>query len=40
VNEAFLPNLKNAFILNAVAGSDHCPLGIEIDVDDQDQILN
>jgi len=32
INEAFLPNLKNAFILPEIQGSDHCPLGIEVDV--------
>ncbi|MFW5799904.1 MAG: exodeoxyribonuclease III [Spirochaetota bacterium] len=25
-------NLKSAFILNEVMGSDHCPIGIEIDI--------
>ena len=25
-----LPNLKKAFILKNVLGSDHCPIGIEI----------
>jgi len=25
-----LPNLKKAFILKDVMGSDHCPIGIEI----------
>ena len=24
------PKLKNAFILNAVKGSDHCPVGVEV----------
>lgn len=31
VNEAFLPRVKRAWILNDVMGSDHCPVGIEID---------
>jgi exodeoxyribonuclease-3 len=31
VNEAFLPCVKRAWILNDVMGSDHCPVGIEID---------
>lgn len=30
VSESFLPSLKNAFILNEVMGSDHCPVGIEL----------
>ena len=30
VSENFLPNIKDAFILNEVMGSDHCPVGIEI----------
>jgi exodeoxyribonuclease-3 len=30
VSELFLPNVKDAFILNEVLGSDHCPVGIEI----------
>lgn len=30
VSEAYLPGLKNAFILNEVLGSDHCPVGIEL----------
>lgn len=28
VSEKFLPNIKEAFILNDVFGSDHCPVGI------------
>ncbi len=31
VNEEFLPEIKNAFILQDVMGSDHCPVGIEIE---------
>ncbi|PKB73739.1 MAG: exodeoxyribonuclease III [SAR202 cluster bacterium Io17-Chloro-G7] len=31
VNEAFSPRLKTSFILADVMGSDHCPIGIEID---------
>ena len=31
VNEEFLPRVKDAFILPHVPGSDHCPLGIEIE---------
>jgi exodeoxyribonuclease III len=32
VSEPFLPYVKNAFILEEVTGSDHCPVGIEIEV--------
>lgn len=32
VNEGFLPRVKDAFILQNVVGSDHCPVGIEVDV--------
>lgn len=28
VSEAFTPRLKEAFILNEVLGSDHCPVGV------------
>ncbi len=28
VSEAFTPKLKEAFILNEVLGSDHCPVGV------------
>mgnify|MGYP001047682359 CR=1 FL=1 len=31
VNEGFVPRLKTGFILTDVMGSDHCPIGIEID---------
>jgi exodeoxyribonuclease-3 len=30
VSQHFLPHLKDAFILDQVMGSDHCPVGIEI----------
>lgn len=30
VSKAFMPAIKNAFILNQVMGSDHCPVGIEL----------
>ena len=30
VSPNLLPRLKNAFILSSVFGSDHCPLGIEL----------
>ncbi|NPV00551.1 MAG: exodeoxyribonuclease III [Brevinematales bacterium] len=32
VSEGFLPKVKDAFILPGVQGSDHCPVGIEIEV--------
>lgn len=31
VNKEFAPRIKDAFILQDVYGSDHCPVGIEID---------
>jgi exodeoxyribonuclease-3 len=30
VSPAIIPSLKDAFILNDVMGSDHCPVGIEM----------
>jgi len=30
VSESFLPSVKNAFILDHITGSDHCPVGIEL----------
>ena len=30
VSESFLPQVKDAFILNDTMGSDHCPVGINI----------
>ena len=32
VNKEFLPNIKKAFIMQDVMGSDHCPVGIEINI--------
>ena len=32
VNKEFMPHVKKAFILQDVTGSDHCPVGIEINV--------
>jgi len=32
VNKEFKKNVKNAFIMQDVTGSDHCPVGIEIEV--------
>lgn len=30
VNKEFIPKIKNAFILDEIMGSDHCPIGIDI----------
>jgi len=32
VNREFIQYVKNAFIMQDVTGSDHCPVGIEIDI--------
>ena len=32
IDEALKKNLKEAFILTDVFGSDHCPVGIEIEI--------
>jgi exodeoxyribonuclease-3 len=32
VNEALGPCVRNAFILPEIEGSDHCPIGIELDI--------
>lgn len=32
VNKEFIKNIKNAFVMQDVTGSDHCPVGIEIEV--------
>lgn len=32
ISQNLLPKLKDAFILNDIYGSDHCPVGIEIDI--------
>jgi exodeoxyribonuclease-3 len=32
VNKEFMSNVKNAFIMQDVMGSDHCPIGIEIEL--------
>jgi exodeoxyribonuclease III len=34
VSDDLLPNLRRAFVENAVMGSDHCPVGIEVEVPD------
>jgi len=31
-SQALVGNIKQAFILNEITGSDHCPVGIELDV--------
>jgi exodeoxyribonuclease-3 len=33
VSEALRPRLRKAFILDSIRGSDHCPVGIELDGD-------
>jgi len=33
INKEFLPSLKNAFIMPEVMGSDHCPVGIDLNLD-------
>ena len=30
VSESFLPSVKDAFIMEEISGSDHCPVGIEL----------
>lgn len=32
VSEAIMKNVKNSFILTEVMGSDHCPIGIELEI--------
>jgi len=32
VNKELMPKVKNAFILQGILGSDHCPVGIEIKI--------
>lgn len=32
VNEAFKDHVKDAFIMNDFVGSDHCPIGIELEI--------
>lgn len=32
ISESLVPQLKDAFILNDIHGSDHCPVGIEINL--------
>jgi len=30
ISESFLSSVKNAYILEDITGSDHCPVGIEL----------
>lgn len=30
ISDSFMPRVKDAFILNEVFGSDHCPVGVEL----------
>ena len=30
ISASLLPRLKEAFILNSIEGSDHCPIGISL----------
>lgn len=32
ISQSLLPKLKNAFIMDEIYGSDHCPVGIELDI--------
>jgi len=32
ISRSFLPTVKDAFILEKITGSDHCPVGIELDL--------
>jgi exodeoxyribonuclease-3 len=32
VDEAIIDKVKGAFILNEVLGSDHCPVGIKLEI--------
>jgi exodeoxyribonuclease-3 len=32
VSERIMPNVRDSFILGSVMGSDHCPVGLEIDL--------
>lgn len=32
VNETMLPHVQKTFILNEVMGSDHCPVGVELNI--------
>ena len=36
VNQEFMDNVESSFILSDVMGSDHCPVGIDIKLDDED----
>jgi len=30
VSESLIPKVKDAFILNEIMGSDHCPIGLQL----------
>lgn len=32
ISKSLKPNLKDAFILNEIIGSDHCPVGVEMEI--------
>lgn len=32
VSESFMPNIKESFILDKIPGSDHCPVGIIVEI--------
>ncbi|PIO07366.1 exodeoxyribonuclease III, partial [Candidatus Pacearchaeota archaeon CG10_big_fil_rev_8_21_14_0_10_34_12] len=32
VSRRFMKNVKNSFILSKIMGSDHCPVGLEVEV--------
>ncbi len=32
LSNRIMPNVRDSFILNEISGSDHCPVGIEIDI--------
>ena len=38
VNKEFMSHLKNAFIMQDIMGSDHCPIGIELEVFQEEDI--
>jgi exodeoxyribonuclease-3 len=33
ISQSLLPRLRKAWILDSILGSDHCPIGIELDGD-------
>ena len=34
VNQEFMERVENSYILSEVMGSDHCPVGIDLKLDD------